>query len=119
LGGHGTFPCMSDRPVVADRLSRLLGILVFLLGIGLIVMVFQQANVLFNTPQVTVTPSPPVSPGAVATPAGEALGKTAAAVATDLAAFVRRLATLLLMSIVGGLIASLGIRLVGTLRRDL
>ena len=117
---HGTLPCMSDRPVVADRLSRFLGMLVFLLGIGLIVYVFQQANVLFNAPQMPVAPTPSgPSAGTVAAPAGEALGKTAAAIGADLATFVRRLLTLLVMALAGGLVASQGVRLMGALRRNL
>ncbi len=114
---------MSDRPQAVDVAARVLGLLVFLLGVGLIVWVFRQADQLFHAPPLQLpTPTPAVpkgSAGAVPPAAGEALGKAAAAVGADLATTLSRLLSLILMAVAGGLTASLGIRLVGALRRNL
>jgi len=122
---RGTFSSMSDRPQPVDVAARVLGLLVFLLGVGLIVWVFRQAELLYLAPPLKLpepTPAPVLpkgSAGAVAPATGEAIGKAAAAVGADLATTVSRLLSLLLMAVAGGLTASLGIRLVGALRRNL
>jgi hypothetical protein len=116
---------MSDRPQPVDVAARVLGLLVFLLGVGLIVWVFRQAELLYLAPPLKLPePAPaPVLPkgsaGAVAPATGEAIGKAAAAVGADLATTVSRLLSLLLMALAGGLTASLGLRLVSALRRNL
>lgn len=121
---RGTLPCMSTRATAADLVPRVVGLLVFLVGIGLLVYVFRQADILFHGPQITAptpvpSPAPKGSAGAVAAPAGEALGQSAVAVGAGLADLLFRLLALLLMSVAGGLIAALGVRLVGATRRDL
>jgi hypothetical protein len=99
---------MSDRPQAVDVAARLLGLLVFLVGIGLILWVFRQAELLYNAPPLKL-PEPVAAPavakgsaGTVAPATGEALGKA-----------------LLLMALAGGFTSSLGLRLVGALRRNL
>ena len=87
-----------------------LGLIVFLLGVALLIYVFNAANSLLSAPAPTVpavTPSPGASPGA----AGSAAPSAAVDIGMSLADHVRRLLVLLVMCFAGSAIASLGIRL--------
>ena len=109
-----TVPTRNPRHTLARTGGVLLGIIVFLLGIGLIGDVFVTAHTMFLAP-------PPVIPTTVAaTPAATANATDAAASAAPAATavigatliqFLQKLLVLFLMCIAGSLIASKGIDL--------
>ena len=84
-----------------DIPSRLLALLVFLLGIGILLFVFITALHLFTAPVPGL--ELPVSPGAPAPPAVN--------IGTALALFVRKLLLLCLMTVAGSLLEGKGIHL--------
>jgi len=85
----------------ADRPGRLLALLVFLVGIGMLVFVFATALHLFQSPVPGLEPLQ--TPGAPPPPAAN--------IGTALADFVRRLLLLMVMTLVGSLLASKGAHL--------
>jgi len=84
-----------------DLPARVLAFLVFLLGIGLLCLVFGQAWALFHAP-VSQLPLP-VPPGATPPPAAN--------IGLALADFARQLLLLILMTVAGSLVAGKGIQL--------
>jgi len=95
-----------------DTPARIVGLLVFFAGVGLLVWVFVAANDLFHTPPPPV-PAPPVSPATAA--AGGAAANTGpspfVAIGASFGVLVRQILLLLLMSVAGSVIASKGIQL--------
>ncbi len=85
----------------SDLSARVLAFAVFLLGIGLLCLVFGQAWALFHAP-VPQLPLP-VAPGAAPPPAAN--------IGLALADFARKLLLLVLMTVAGSLVASKGIQL--------
>lgn len=86
----------------ADLPGRLLALLVFLVGVGMLVFVFVTALHLFQSP-VPPGLEPLQTPGAPPPPA--------AGIGTALADFVRRLLLLMVMTLAGSLLASKGAHL--------
>lgn len=84
-----------------DIPSRLLALVVFLLGIGLLCAVFSLAWSLFQSPVPNL--NLPVKPGATTPPAAN--------IGAALTAFVRQLLLLAVMTIAGSVIAGKGIHL--------
>ena len=104
----------APKPEKESRLAtRLLALLVIILGLGLVVYVFLAAKHLFEmplpeAPKPLATPKP--LPGASPYPPNP-LGVTALnQVVSPFADFVRRLLALLVMCVAGSLVAALGIR---------
>ncbi len=91
-------PPSHDWPV------RIVGLLVFLAGVGVLVWVFVMANRLFNAP----APPLPAAPPANAANPGPSPFLAIGASFSDL---LRRLLLLLLMSVAGSVIASKGVQL--------
>lgn len=85
----------------SDLPARVLAFAVFLLGIGLLCLVFGQAWALFHAP-VPQLPLP-VKPGAVPPPAAN--------IGLALADFARKLLLLIVMTVAGSLVAGKGIQL--------
>lgn len=83
-----------------DWFSRILGVLVFLTGIGLLICVFRYAHMMFTSDTMGLTTT--VSKGMPAGTATAALGESAIKI------FIR-IVLLLIMSAVGSLISSKGI----------
>lgn len=86
-----------------DAPGRIIGMLVFLLGVGLLLVVFWTAYRLFNTPPadalgLTFTGNPKSDP-------------PLAKVGTQVAWLVLRIAYLIIMSVAGSLISNKGINL--------
>ena len=94
---------VSPRPALshADLSCRLVALLVFLLGIGMLVFVFVAALHLFQSPVPGLEPLQ--TPGA-APPAAASIG-------ISLAGFVRELLLLGVMTLAGSVLASKGIHL--------
>ena len=92
---------MSSAKPQADLPGRLLALLVFLTGVGMLIFVFVTALHLFQSPvpglQPLQTPSAPPP--------------AAASIGTALADFARRLLLLMVMTLAGSLIASKGAHL--------
>lgn len=84
-----------------DLPARVLAFLVFLLGIGLLCLVFGQAWALFHAP-VPQLPLP-AAPGADPPPAAN--------IGLALADFARKLLLLIVMTVAGSLVAGKGIQL--------
>lgn len=84
-----------------DIPSRLLALVVFLLGIGLLCAVFSLAWTLFQSPVPNL--NLPVKPGAITPPAAN--------IGAALTAFVQKLLLLAVMTIAGSVIAGKGIHL--------
>jgi hypothetical protein len=99
---------MLPRQPLPDLFARILGALVFLLGIFLLWSVYQSASGLFSQPAPAL-PTPAPTPTSSPAPGNEA---TAAAVfiGKDLADYLKKMLALLLMCIAGALIASMGIK---------
>ena len=91
------------RPILshADLSCRLVALLVFLLGIGMLVFVFVAALHLFQSPVPGLEPLQ--TPGA-APPAAASIG-------LSLAGFVRELLLLGVMTLAGSVLASKGVHL--------
>lgn len=93
-----------------DLFGRILGIIVFLGGIGVLAFVFMTAYHFFNSPLGEIRP--PAQMAADAAPAAE-LGQSALRV-------LIRIALLIVMTIVGSLIAGRGVQMyfasIGSLR---
>ena len=87
----------------SDLTGRVLGILVFLLGVGLLVAVFCMAYKLFNE-------SPAVALGVKFT-GDPKKDPTVAAIGTQFGALIYRVALLLIMSVAGSLVAQFGVKL--------
>lgn len=85
----------------ADHPGRLLALLVFLVGVGMLVFVFVTALHLFQSPVPGLEPLQ--TPGAPPPPAVN--------IGTALADFVRRLLLLMVMTLAGSLLASKGAHL--------
>lgn len=86
-----------------DLTGRILGILVFLLGVGLLCTVFCMAYKLFNTPPsaalgLVFTKDPKKDP-------------SVAAIGTQFGGLLYRVALLFIMSIAGSLVAQFGVKL--------
>ena len=102
------------RPVphrLTGAIGQTLGIVVFLVGLAALFYVFRTANTLLNEPVPVIAASAQPSPN----------GDSASAltqVGVDMAGFVRRLLLLLLLSIVGGITASVGTTLFFKARRS-
>ena len=84
-----------------DLSARILGILVFLVGIAILVLTFFQAYHLFTTPAKVFIPQPTDAGGPKAT---TVLGSSAVML-------LREIGLLFIMALVGSLIASRGIQL--------
>ena len=85
----------------ADLTGRLLALLVFLTGVGMLVFVFVTALHLFQSPVPGLEPLH--TPGAPPPPAAN--------IGTALADFARRLLLLMVMTLAGSLLASKGAHL--------
>jgi len=83
---------------------RIVGLLVFLVGVGVLVWVFVMANRLFNLP---APPLPAAPPPNAANPGPSPF----IAIGASFGDLLRRLLLLLLMSVAGSVIASKGIQL--------
>lgn len=92
---------MSPANPQADLPGRLLALLVFLVGVGMLVFVFVTALHLFQSPVPGLEPLQKV--GAAPPPAAN--------IGTALADFVRRLLLLMVMTLAGSLLASKGAHL--------
>ena len=92
---------MSPAKSQADAPGRLLALLVFLAGVGILVFVFVTALHLFQSPVPGLAPLQ--TPGAPPPPAAN--------IGTALADFARRLLLLLVMTMAGSIIASKGAHL--------
>jgi len=92
---------MSPAKSQADASGRLLALLVFLAGVGMLVFVFSTALHLFQSPVPGLAPLQ--APGAPPPPAAN--------IGTALADFVRRLLLLLVMTMAGSILASMGAHL--------
>ncbi len=92
---------MTSQHPRPDIPSRLLALVVFLLGIGLLCAVFSLAWSLFQSPVPNL--NLPVKPGAATPPAAN--------IGVALTAFVRQLLLLAVMTIAGSVIAGKGIHL--------
>ena len=88
-------------PNAAPRAAAYVGFLLFLVGMGMVVYVFLQANALLAAPPPAVPTVAAGDPDA-ATKAGLALG-------ADITGFLQRLLVLLVMCIVGSVFASQGV----------
>ena len=84
-----------------DLIGRLIGIIVFLLGIGLLAFVFATAYSWFTTPSAGLAISP--TPGSTA-PATAQLGQSAVVLLV-------KIGLLIVMTIVGSLLAGRGVQL--------
>jgi len=84
-----------------DLLGRIIGIVVFLGGIGLLSFVFATAYSWFSTPPAALATSP--TPGSTA-PATAQLGKSAVVM-------LEKIGLLIVMTIVGSLLAGRGVQL--------
>jgi hypothetical protein len=85
----------------SDTLARALGILVFLVGIGVLVFVFVLTYRMFNSPNYGLVPTPGAGKGQSAT---QTLGSSALVM-------LLRIALLFIMALVGSLVAGRGIQL--------
>ncbi len=92
---------MSPAKPQADLPGRLLALLVFLAGVGMLVFVFITALHLFQSPVPGLEPLQ--TPGAPPPPAAN--------IGAALADFVRRLLLLMVMTLAGSLLASKGAHL--------
>lgn len=92
------------QPLRSDWVGSLIGLLVFVGGIGLLVVTFQMAFAMFNTPPSVVL-SDPGTKAVDLTKAGESLS-----------IIVIKVMVLLVMCIVGSVVANRGIRLYVTCR---
>ncbi len=92
---------MSVSPPRADLTGRLLALLVFLAGIAILVFVFVTALHLFQSPVPGLEPLQ--TPGATPPPAAN--------IGTSLAAFLRQLLLLGVMTLAGSLLANKGAHL--------
>ena len=92
---------MSPVKPQADLPGRLLALLVFLVGVGMLVFVFVTALHLFQSPVPGLEPLQKA--GAVPPPAAN--------IGTALADFVRRLLLLMVMTLAGSILASKGAHL--------
>ena len=91
-------PAHTHRP---DLPARVLAFAVFLLGIGLLCLVFGQAWALFHAPIAHL--ALPVAPGASAPPVAN--------IGAALADFGRQLLLLVVMTVAGSVVAGKGIQL--------
>ena len=109
-------PTLKNSPSETHLATRLLALVVILIGVGMVVWVFFAAKQLLDVQSVplpTPTPSPKPLPGAAPAP-DSAVGEQALrGVVVPLADLIRRLLILLVMCVSGSLIAALGIRLWG------
>ena len=87
----------------SDLTGRIVGMLVFVLGVGLLCTVFQVAYKLFNTNPAAAL-GLPITGNAKTDP-------TAAAIGAQFGALILRIVYLFIMSIAGSLIAQSGIKL--------
>ncbi len=92
---------MSPAKPQADHSGRVLALLVFLVGVGMLVFVFVTALHLFQSPVLGLEPLQ--TPGAPPPPAAN--------IGTALADFVRRLLLLMVMTLAGSILASKGAHL--------
>ncbi|MBB6050916.1 hypothetical protein [Armatimonas rosea] len=103
----------TTTPSESRLATRLLALVVILLGLALVGYVFFQAKALFEAPTPTLPPAPPTPkplPGATPAP-DNAVGTRALEAGWRLADLLgRRLLSLLVMCVAGSLIAALGIR---------
>lgn len=83
---------------------RIVGLLVFLAGVGILVWVFLEANRLFHAP---APPLPAAPPANAANPGPSPF----IAIGASFSDLLRRLLLLLLMSVAGSVIASKGVQL--------
>ena len=98
---------MSAQPapsVSQATLARIVGLLVFLGGIGLLIFVFAAANTLLNAPPPTVAAPTTAGTNANAPSAAIELGR-------GFSLLLQKILLLLLMCVAGSLIASKGIQL--------
>lgn len=107
-------PTLKNNPSETHLATRLLALVVILIGVGMVVWVFFSAKQLLDVQSVPLpTPSPKPLPGAAPAP-DSAVGEQALrGVVVPLADLIRRLLILLVMCVSGSLIAALGIRLWG------
>ncbi len=92
---------MSPAKPQADLPGRLLALLVFLVGVGMLIFVFVTALHLFQSPVPGLEPLQ--KPGAPPPPAAN--------IGTALADFARRLLLLMVMTLAGSILASKGAHL--------
>lgn len=85
--------------------GAILGIVVFLIGVGLVVGVFYQAYGLFNA---APPPIPTPAPTATTAKTAEAAASATGAITASLTDFLKRLLALFAMSLAGAIIASQG-----------
>lgn len=98
----------NSSPTADNITARVLGILVFLVGVALIAYVFWSANSLFHQPP----PSVPAVAAAKAAGANAAAAPSAAIeIGRSMMDYLKQLLTLFLMCAAGSLIASRGIHL--------
>lgn len=93
--------------------TRLLALVLILIGIGMVVWVFFSAKQLLEAQSVPLpapTPAPKPLPGATPAPDNTAGDLVVRGVVAPLASLVRSLLTLLVMCVAGSLVAALGIR---------
>lgn len=110
---HSADAVAAHAPLAAAPagIPGVVGVVIFLLGVGLVVYVFLAANGIFREPSPVVptpAPAPSGSPGATST---SATGAAVSAIGTSLADLVRRLLVLLVMCLAGSAVATLGINL--------
>lgn len=86
-----------------DLPARIIAFAVFLLGIGLLCLVFSLAWALFHVP--------PTHLATTTAPGGAAAPLPAAEIGLSLAAFARQLLLLVVMTVAGSVVASKGIHL--------
>lgn len=84
-----------------DMLARILGIVVFVVGIAVLVVTFIQAYRLFTTPEALLIPAP--------TDANE--DAAAPGLGINALVLLRQIGLLFIMALVGSLVASRGIQL--------
>lgn len=87
-----------------ETAPRLIGIVVFAVGLAALAYVFLSANALYHEP-----PTPLPTPRPSGSPAPD-MSQAATAIGQGLADYAKRLLALLLMCVAGSLVASLGLR---------
>lgn len=97
-------PCY-DALSAMKFIGAILGIVVFVVGVALVADVFYTAYGLFNAAPPPL-PAPTVTAATAKT--GEATASATTAITSSLVDFVKKLLLLLLMSVAGAIIASLG-----------
>lgn len=100
------------RTDAGHRVAAWIGILIFLVGVGLIGYVFFTASALYHTPPAKPISLPTPTPVRGASPLPDnPIPRVTGSVIQDLGAFVRQLLTLLVMCLAGSAVAALGVRL--------